>query len=199
MKERMAKRRTQTTNPLINIILVFSVGLSALELSQLIFDPSNAASLTTLELDAVLNSMFRGMFLSADTLVSFMSVLVAWILSGMVAGVRAKHGFWGAVASFIGTLLGAGFLASLNLNALTSTTAVFEFGMGTAACTLVACVAAYATGSATKVKPEKIKPTSTRKAWDESKLDKVWTCRRCGNKIPPGAFTCPSCGEAVIE
>lgn len=199
MIEIMARSRTQTTNPLINTILVFSVGLSTLELSQLIFDPSNAASLTTLELNAVLNSMFRGMFLSADTLVSFMSVLVAWILSGMVAGVRAKHGFWGAFAGFIGTLLGAGFLAALNTNALVNTTALIEFGTGTAACTLVACIAAYATGSATKVKPNKIKTTPTRKAWDESKLEKVWTCRRCGNKIPPGAFTCPSCGEAVIE
>ncbi len=195
----MTTTRTTTTNPLINIVLVFTVGLSALELSQLIFDPSNANSLTTLALDLVVKSMFRGMFLSATNIVSFMAVLVAWILSGMVAGIRAKNGFWGATAGFIGTLLGAGFLILLNPNSLADSAAMTQFGLGTVACTLAACVAAYATGSATKPPPVAVKSVKTRKAWARSKEKEVWTCNRCGNSIPPGAFTCPTCGEAVIE
>jgi hypothetical protein len=192
----MSKQRTTTTNPLINIILVFSVGLSALEISQLILDPQNAASLTTLDFNTVISSMFRGMFLSADNIGSFMAVLLAWAISGMVAGVRAKNGFWGALAGFIGTILGAGLLLSLNLEGTTQS--LIEFGLGTASCALVACVAAYATGTATKQKPTPIKTVKTRKAWAASKKD-VWKCNRCGENIPPGAFTCPSCGEPVIE
>lgn len=192
----MSKQRTTTTNPLINIILVFSVGLSALEISQLILDPQNAASLTTLDFNTVISSMFRGMFLSADNIGSFMAVLLAWAISGMVAGVRAKNGFWGALAGFIGTILGAGLLLSLNLEGTTQS--LIEFGLGTAGCALVACVAAYATGTATKQKPTPIKTVKTRKAWAASKKD-VWKCNRCGENIPPGAFTCPSCGEPVIE
>ena len=176
----MSQQRTTTTNPLINIVLVFSVGLSALEISQLILDPQNAASLTTLDFDTVLNSMFRGMFLSADNLVSFMAVLLAWAISGMVAGVRAKNGFWGALAGLIGTLLGAGLLLSLNLEGIT--TSLLEFGLGTAACALVACVAAYATGNATKQKTTPVKTVKTRKAWAASKKE-VWTCNRCGKKV----------------
>lgn len=186
------------TNPIYNTILVISVGLSVLELSQLVLDPENAASLTALDVDGVVTSMFEGMFLSADTLVSFMAVLVAWLLSGLIAGVRAKNGFWGAAAGLFGTVLGAGFLSIFNLGLLEETTALSQFILGTAACALAACVAAYATGSATKVK-EITKPKPTRKAWDASKTKEVWTCNRCGASIPPGAFSCPSCGEPVIE
>lgn len=196
----MTTSRTKTTNPLINIMLVFSVGLSALEISQLVFDPNNATSLISLEFNSVFESMFRSMFLNAENLVSFMAVLVAWIISGMVAGVRAKSGFWGALAGFIGTLLGAGFLVILNLDVLSdSTPSQIDFGLGTAVCVLVACVAAYATGTATKEKPAPRKTVKTRKVWVASKSKEVWTCNRCGKSIPPGAFTCPSCGEPVIE
>ncbi|MFX0015641.1 MAG: hypothetical protein ACFFB2_11330 [Promethearchaeota archaeon] len=191
--------KSKTTNPLINTILVFSVGLSALEISQLIFDRANAASLTTLEFNAVIESMFRGMFLSAETLVSFMAVLVAWIISGMIAGVRAKNAFWGAVAGFFGTILGAGLLVTLNLSLLEEAAALNQFILGTASCIIASCVAAYATGSATKIKPEPGKPKPTRKAWVASKAKEVWTCRKCGTSIPPGAFSCPTCGEPVIE
>lgn len=193
------RNKTQTTNPLINTVLVISVGLSALEISQLILDRSNAASLTTLDFNAVLVSMFEGMFLSVDTLVSFMAVLVAWILSGMVAGVRAKNGFWGAVAGFFGTIIGAGFLALLNMDSLQDTTSLSPFALGTVTCILATCVAAYATGSATKVKAISAKPMPTRKAWAASKSKEIWTCNRCGTSIPPGAFSCPTCGEPVIE
>ncbi len=196
----MTTRRstTKTTNPMINTILVISVGLSALEISQLFFDPSNAASLTALELNPIVESMFEGMSLSATTLVSFIAVWVAWIISGMIAGVRAKHGFWGAVAGFFGTLIGAGFLAVLNTDALQDSASLTPFLLGTAACTLACCIAAYATGNATKVKAEAAKPKPTRKVWAASKT-KEWTCRKCGTNIPPGAFTCPTCGEPVIE
>jgi RNA polymerase subunit RPABC4/transcription elongation factor Spt4 len=27
----------------------------------------------------------------------------------------------------------------------------------------------------------------------------MWTCNRCKTSIPPGAFSCPKCGEPVIE
>ncbi len=195
----MTTSKTKTTNPLINTFLVFTVGLSALELSQLVFDPVNAASLTTLELDAVIDSMFKGMFLSADTLVSFMAVLVAWIISGMVAGVRAKQGFWGAFAAFFGTLLGAGLLLALNLNRLTEITIIIEFSIGTIACAIAASAAAYATGNATKIKPQAKKTLPTRKIWATSESKNVWKCNRCGNDIPPGVFSCPKCGEPVIE
>lgn len=190
---------TTTTNPLINTILVITVGLSALEISQLLFDPGNASSLTALELNPIVESMFKGMSLSADTLVSFIAVWVAWIISGMIAGVRAKHGFWGALAGLFGTLIAAGFLAVLNTGALQDTDSLTPFILGTAACTLACCVAAYATGNATKVKTEAAKPKPTRKAWVASKNKEVWTCRKCGTNIPPGAFTCPTCGEPVIE
>jgi len=196
----MASRSsTQTTNPIINTILVISVGLSALEISQLFFDPSNAASLTALELNPIVESMFEGMFLSATSLVSFIAVWVAWCISGVIAGVRAKHGFWGAIAGFFGTLLGAGFLAVLNIDALQDSASFTPFVIGTIACTLGCCIAAYATGNATKRKAEPVKAKPTRKAWAASKTKDVWTCRKCGTSIPPGAFTCPSCGEPVIE
>jgi ribosomal protein L40E len=194
-----SKSTTKTTNPIINTILVISVGLSALEISQLFFDPSNAASLTALELNPIVESMFEGMFLSAETLVSFIAVWVAWIISGMIAGVRAKHGFWGVVAGFFGTLLGAGFLAVLNIDALQMSTSLTSFILGTVACTLGCCIAAYATGNATKGKVKTTKPKPTRKAWAASKTKEVWTCRKCGTSIPPGAFSCPTCGEPVIE
>ncbi|MHA2243378.1 MAG: zinc ribbon domain-containing protein [Candidatus Hodarchaeales archaeon] len=190
---------TKTTNPLINTVLVISVGLSALEISQLFFDRANAASLTSLDFNTVIESMFEGMFLSADTLTSFIAVLVAWIISGMIAGVRAKNGFWGAVAGFFGTLLGAGLLAVLSIDSLGETTAVTQFSLGVAACIIAACVAAYATGNASKVKAKPVKAKPTRKVWASSKSKEVWTCGRCGTNIPPGAFSCPTCGEPVIE
>ena len=56
--------KTKTTNPLINTILVFSVGLSALEISQLIFDPSNAETLTNLDFSGVFETMYQGMLFS---------------------------------------------------------------------------------------------------------------------------------------
>ncbi|MFW9855813.1 MAG: hypothetical protein ACFFFG_12180 [Candidatus Thorarchaeota archaeon] len=189
----------KTTNPLINVILVFSVGLSALEIAQLVFDPANATSLTTLAFQPVLQSMFQGMFLSSDSLTSFWAVLVAWGISGAIAGVRARNGFWGGFAGLLGTILGAGFLASANINALSTNSALVEFGLGTTACTLVACITAFVTGNATKVVEEpNIEKERTRKVWAKSKQE-IWTCKRCGNRIPPGAFSCPSCGEPVIE
>jgi hypothetical protein len=195
-----AKRTpTRTTNPLINTILVFSVGLSALELSQLIFDPANAiSSITSLELDSVLRQMFQGMFLNADKLASFSAVLVAWGISGVIAGVRAKNGTWGAIAGFFGTIFGAVFLVMLNLSAFTGSS-VPEFAIGTVACVFIACLAAYATGNATRVKHAPVSKVKTRKVWHESKSKDVWSCNRCGESIPPGAFACPNCGEPVIE
>ena len=193
------KSQTKTTNPLINIILVFSVGLSALEISQLIFDPSKAAALTSLEFNQVFDSMYEGMFLSADSLSSFYAVLVAWTISGMVAGVRAKHGFLGAFAGFMGTLLGSGLLLIVHFSSAAEIQIASEFIIGVIAAILVATVAAYATGTATKPKKAAPKYKKTRKAWDASKTKEVWTCNRCGTKLPPGAFSCPSCGEPVIE
>ncbi|MHA2074992.1 MAG: hypothetical protein ACW97X_10260 [Candidatus Hodarchaeales archaeon] len=193
------KAPTKTTNPILNSILVFSVGLSALEFTLLIFNPSQAIrSITSLEFDSILLEMFEGMFLSADTLGSFWAVLVAWGISGLVAGVRAKIGTWGAIAGFFGTLGGAGFLASLNIASLSGET-IPKFGMGAVACIIIACISAYATGNATKEKPRKAKKVRTRKVWHESKTKEVWSCNRCGDSIPPGAFTCPKCGEPVIE
>jgi hypothetical protein len=193
------KQSTATANPLINTILVFTVGLSALEISQLIFDPSNASSLTTLDFNDVFEQMFTGMFLSADTLVSFWAVLVAWGISGAIAGVRAKNGFWGAVAGFLGTITGAVFLGILNTSALSDSTSLVEFGMGTIACSLVACFAAFALGNATRIKSEPVQSKGTRKIWTAAKSKDVWKCNKCGNSIPPGAFNCPVCGEPVIE
>lgn len=189
----------KTTNPLINTILVISVGLSALEISQLLFDPNNATSLTTFAFQPVLQSMFEGMFLSAGSLTSFWAVLVAWGISGAIAGVRAKNGFWGGFAGLLGTIIGAGFLATANIAALSGTSALMEFGLGTVACVLVAGVAGVAFGNATKVtEGPTVKKGRTRKVWAASNQD-VWTCKRCKNPIPPGAFSCPSCGEPVIE
>ncbi|PWI48442.1 hypothetical protein CEE45_06835 [Candidatus Heimdallarchaeota archaeon B3_Heim] len=191
--------RTKTTNPLINTILVISVGLSALEISQLIFDPSKAAAITSLRFDHVFANMYQGMFLRAETLTSFWSILVAWAISGMVAGVRAKHGLLGAIAGFFGTLLGSSLLLVVHFGSETNVTIANEFIFGVVASTLVACIAAYATGTATKPKKASVKYKKTRKAWDASKTKDVWMCSRCGQKIPPGAFTCPNCGEPVIE
>lgn len=193
------KTPTKTTNPIINSVMVFSVGLTALEFSLLIFNPSDAiSSITSLEFNAIFQQMFEGLFLSASTLGSFWAVLVAWGISGLIAGVRAKSGTWGAIAGFFGTLGGAGFLASLNLTSLSAET-IPAFGMGTVACIIITCIAAYATGNATRVKPKAAKNVHTRKVWHESKAKEVWTCNRCGNNIPPGAFACPKCGEPVIE
>jgi hypothetical protein len=193
------KTPTKTTNPIINAFLVFSAGLTALEFSILIFNPSEAiSSITSLEFNSIFLQMFEGMFLSASTLGSFWAVLVAWGISGLIAGVRAKNGTWGAIAGFFGILGGAGFLASLNLTSLTAET-IPTFAMGTVACIIITCIAAYATGNATRVKTRTTKKVRTRKAWHDSKAKEVWTCNRCGNNIPPGAFTCPNCGEPVIE
>ena len=191
--------RTKTTNPLINTILVISVGLSALEISQLIFDPAKAAAITSLRFDQVFENMYKGMFLSAENLAAFWSVLIAWAISGMVAGVRSKNGFWGAFAGFIGTILGSGLLLVVHFGSESNLTFANEFIIGVVASTLVAGIAAYATGSATKPKKKAEKHKKTRKAWDASKTKDVWMCNRCGQKIPPGAFTCPNCGEPVIE
>ncbi|MHA2176618.1 MAG: hypothetical protein ACXACP_06220 [Candidatus Hodarchaeales archaeon] len=193
------KSQTKTTNPLINTILVFSVGLSTLEIAQLIFDSSNIATLTSLEFGAVFENMYEGMFLSADSLSSFWAVLIAWVISGMVAGVRAKNGSLGAFAGFFGTILGSGFLLIVHFSASTEIVIATEFIIGVIAAVLVTTVAAYATGTATKPKKVAIKYKKTRKAWDASKTKEVWTCNRCGTKLPPGAFSCPSCGEPVIE
>ncbi|MHA1977422.1 MAG: zinc ribbon domain-containing protein [Candidatus Hodarchaeales archaeon] len=193
------KSSTKTTNPLINTILVISVGLSALEISQLIFDPANATAITSLRFDHVFENMYQGMFLRAESLSSFWSVLIAWAISGMVAGVRAKHGFLGALAGFIGTILGSSLLLVVHFGSEASFTLANEFIIGVVASTLVAVIAAYATGTATKPKKKSVKYKKTRKAWDASKTQDVWMCNRCGKKIPPGAFTCPNCGEPVIE
>lgn len=191
--------KAKTTNPVINTILVFSVGLSALEISQLIFDPKNAETLTNLNFGGVFETMYQGMLFSGETLSSFWAVLIAWALSGMVAGVRAKNGVLGAFAGFIGTILGSGLLLITHYSTATELTIPVDFIIGAAVSVLVACIAAYATGSATTQKMEAPKLKKTRKAWDASKTKEVWTCNRCGKKIPPGAFTCPSCGEPVIE
>jgi len=191
--------KTKTTNPLINTILVISVGLSALEISQLIFDPANATAITSLRFDHVFENMYQGMFLRAESLSSFWSVLIAWAISGMVAGVRAKNGFLGAIAGFFGTILGAGLLLTVHFGAETSFDIANEFIIGVIASVLVATIAAYATGTATKPKKIAANHKKTRKAWDKSKTKTVWMCNRCGQKIPPGAFTCPNCGEPVIE
>ncbi len=193
------KSQIKTTNPLINTILVFSVGISALEIAQLIFDPSKVAALTSLEFDQIFKNMYEGMFLSADSLSSFWAVLVAWAISGMIAGVRAKHGVSGAFAGFFGTLLGSGLLLIVYFSSADAIEIANEFIMGVIAAILVTTVAAYATGTATKPKKVAPKYKKTRKAWDASKTKEVWTCSRCGTKLPPGAFTCPSCGEPVIE
>jgi hypothetical protein len=191
--------RVKTTNPLINTILVISVGLSALEISQLIFDPANAAAITSLRFDHVFENMYQGMFLRAESLSSFWSVLMAWAISGMVAGVRAKHGFLGGIAGFFGTVLGSGLLLTVHFGTETNFTIANEFIMGVIASVLVASIAAYATGTATRPKKTAVAYKRTRKAWDASKTKEVWMCNRCGQKIPPGAFTCPNCGEPVIE
>ena len=63
--------RTKSTNPLINTILVFSVGLSTLEISQLLFGSSQIAALTSLQFNQVFESMYSSMLLSADTMKGF--------------------------------------------------------------------------------------------------------------------------------
>ena len=78
------KSETKTTNPLINAILVFTVGLSALEISQLIFGSSQVAALTSLQFNQIFESMYTSMLLSADSLSTFWAVLVAWAISGMI-------------------------------------------------------------------------------------------------------------------
>ncbi|MHA1214574.1 MAG: hypothetical protein ACTSR2_02590 [Candidatus Hodarchaeales archaeon] len=190
----------KTTNPLINTLLVISVGLSALEISQLIFDPTHASSLTSLDFDAVITQMFNGMFLNADTLPSFWSVLIAWGISGLIAGIRAKSGFWGALAAFLGTIMGAVLLLAVNLTSVNNSQLI-EFALGTLSCVFIACIFAYGTGKATKAKKAAPKLLSTRKVWDSSSKNaqKIWKCSKCGEKIPPGAFSCPNCGEPVIE
>jgi len=193
------KSQTKSTNPIINTILVFTVGLSALELSQLIFGSSQVAALTSLQFNQVFESMYNSMLLSADSLSAFWAVLVAWGISGMIAGVRAKHGFLAGFAGFFGTILGSGLLLVVHFSNQSIITIPGEFIIGVIASTLVTCVAAYATGTATKPKKTPAKTKKTRKAWDSSKTKEVWTCNRCKKPIPPGAFTCPTCGEPVIE
>ena len=191
--------RTKSTNPLINTILVFSVGLSTLEISQLLFGSSQIAALTSLQFNQVFESMYSSMLLSAESLSEFWAVLVAWGLSGMVAGIRAKHGFLAVFAGFFGVLLGSGLLLIVHFSNQAVITVSGEFIVGVIACILITCVAAYATGTATKPKKAPPKVKKTRKAWDSSKTKDVWTCNRCKSTIPAGAFTCPTCGEPVIE
>ena len=193
------KSQTKSTNPIINTILVFSVGLSALEISQLLFGSSQVAALTSLQFNQVFESMYRSMLFSADSLSIFWTVLVAWGISGMIAGVRAKNGFLAAFAGFFGTILGSGLLLVVHFSNQTIITISGEFIIGVIASTLITCVAAYATGTATKPKKAPTKVKKTRKAWDNSKTKDVWTCNRCKSTIPAGAFTCPKCGEPVIE
>jgi hypothetical protein len=193
------KSQIKTTNPIINTVLVFSVGLSTLEISQLLFGSSQVAALTSLQFNQVFESMYRSMLLSADSLSAFWAVLVAWGISGMVAGVRAKHGLLAVFAGFFGTILGSGLLLVTHFSNQSAVTISGEFIIGVLASTLITCIAGYATGTATKPKKTTPKAKRTRKAWDSSKAKEVWTCNKCKKSIPPGAFTCPSCGEPVIE
>ncbi|MHA1206286.1 MAG: hypothetical protein ACTSR4_08085 [Candidatus Hodarchaeales archaeon] len=193
------KSQSKSTNPIINTILVFSVGLSALEIAQLIFGSSQVAALTSLQFNQVFESMYSSMSLSANSLSAFWAVLVAWGISGMIAGVRAKHGPLAVFAGFFGTILGSGLLLVVHFSSQSAITITGEFIIGVLASTLITCVAAYATGTATKPKKTQPKTKKTRKAWDSSKTKEVWTCNRCKKPIPPGAFTCPTCGEPVIE
>ena len=193
------KSQVKTTNPIINTVLVFSVGLSALEISQLLFGSSQVAALTSLQFNQVFESMYDSMLLSADSLSAFWAVMIAWGISGMIAGVRAKHGFLAVFAGFFGTILGSGLLLVVHFSNQSAITITGEFIIGVLASTLITCVAAYATGTATKPKKVLPKAKRTRKAWDNSKTKDVWTCNKCKKPIPPGAFTCPTCGEPVIE
>lgn len=195
------RERTKTTNPITNIILVLSVGLSVLEFSQLIFDSSNSSSLLNLDFNGVLNSLFYGLFLSADSLGSFWAIAFAWLISGAVAGVRAKSAFWGSFAGFFGSILGIAIIISINIGRVSNDESVLiPLALGSATCVLITTITAFMTGRATK--PKKItKKTQkrTRKIWAQGKEKELWTCKKCGSDIPPGAFACPRCGEAVIE
>lgn len=188
----MTTQSTKTANPIFNTITVFGLGTTIL---------GGVATLTvsSFDLTGIYSQMFDGMFLSFDNLTPFLAVLVAWAFAGMVGGVRAKSGFWGLIAGFFGTLLGIGLIIVLNLSVLEESANILDFGLGAAACVLIACIAAYATGTATKVRAKPTKPKPTRKVWIASKSKDVWTCNRCGTNIPPGAFSCPTCGEPVIE
>ena len=193
--------RTKTTNPIINSILVLTVGLSVLEFSQLIFDSSNSTSLLNLDFNGILTSMFNGLFLSADSLGSFWAIAFAWLISGSVAGVRAKSGFWGAFAGFFGTLIGISILISMNIGSISNDdTILIPLALGSVTCILITTLTAFITGRATKPKKmDRKSKKNTRKIWAQGKEKEVWTCKKCGTEIPPGAFACPRCGEAVIE
>ncbi len=186
------KEKAKTPNPILNAVTVFGIGTTVL-------GGTSSLTLSSLDLSQVYTQMFNGMFLSFNELTAFWAVFVAWIIAGTIGGVRAKNGFWGAVAGFFGSLSGVVFLVTANLTALEDSTALLEFSMGAAACIIITCAAAYIFGASIKAKPIKEKPKPTRKAWVASKTKEVWTCNRCGANIPPGAFSCPACGEPVIE
>lgn len=186
------KKQAKTANPILNAFTVFGVGTTVL-------GGTSSLTLSSLDISQVYTQMFNGMFLSITALASFWAVFVAWTIAGTIGGLRAKNGFWGAVAGFFGSLGGIIFLATAHLTALEDSTALLEFTMGALACIIITCATAYIFGAAIKAKPVKEKPKPTRKAWAASKTKEVWTCNRCGASIPPGAFSCPSCGEPVIE
>ncbi|MHA2270264.1 MAG: hypothetical protein ACXACI_00265 [Candidatus Hodarchaeales archaeon] len=183
-------------NPLLNGIQVLSIGLTLTAGLALV----NAWSGGFPDPEDILSGLFDVMSVEgpADINEYFVAVLIGWGISGLAAGVRAKHPVTGAFSAFVGIVLAVVLIVFLTLSVeAVANEDILPFAFGVVASLFVCCVAAIASGRATRPTARKVKRKKrARGAWDKKSQ---WKCSRCKEDLPPGALTCPSCGTPVIE
>lgn len=136
-----------------------------------------------------------------ESLIPFMSVLIAWTIAGVVAGAMEKKALQGASLAFLSLLLS--FIAFFLLGTQTGATPEEEFItgalMGGLAVLIIATFAGYLGGMYTYQKEEESAIITDRKVWKNPKYKDRWKCQNCGTDLPPGAMNCPRCGKGAIE
>jgi len=135
-----------------------------------------------------------------SSLLPFTSVLIAWTITGFVAGIMEKKALRGAITTMI-TLV-VNFCLFLGLGTLTGGE-IGEWIIGTLlgglGVIVVASIAGYVGGKYAKTKTKTKTKRRDRKIWKNEKYADRWICSNCGEKIPPGSMNCPNCGAGVIE
>ncbi|MFQ5978540.1 MAG: zinc ribbon domain-containing protein [Candidatus Heimdallarchaeota archaeon] len=183
-------------NPFLNGLQVLTIGLTLTTGLALV----NALEGGIPDPDKVLTGLFDVMSVDDPSKISiyFVAVLIGWGVSGLAAGVRAKHPVTGAFAALLGITLAVILIVFLTLSVEeVAGDNLPPFAFGVISSLFVCSVAAIASGRATRpAKRSTKRKRRARGAWDKKSR---WNCARCKAELPPGALTCPSCGTPVIE
>ena len=185
----------KTANPVLNGIQVLSTGLVLTTGLGLV----NAYEGGVPDAEGILEGLFEVMSVEGlgEISIYFVLVLIGWAISGLAAGVRAKHPITGAFAALFGVLLAVALIVLLTLSAdVVAEDDMTPFIFGVVASIFVCCLAAIASGRVTQPKKKERVKKRARGAWDRKSK---WNCSRCGASLPPGALACPKCGIPVIE